>query len=156
MTIEQVCHFQARNTPVPFLVLHRVRAGEGCGFLGEMTIEQVWHFPPRSTPVPFLVLHRVRAGEGCRVAHMLVNVTQSLSCCSLDTCQRRVAASAAGFSLERPCKLAMVRGVETRRIASLRLVKLSVGKEVPRLQSGFCLKPSRWTPIPLNHLHQHR
>ena len=78
VTIEQV----SRNTPVPFLVLHRVRAGEGCGFLGEMTIEQVWHFQPQSTPVPFLVLHRVRAGEGCRVAHMLVNLTQSLSCCS--------------------------------------------------------------------------
>ena len=85
VTIEQVCNFQARNTPVPFLVLHRVRAGEGCGFLGEMTIDQVWHFQPQSTPVPFLVLHRVRAGEGCRVAHMLVNVTQSLSCCSLVT-----------------------------------------------------------------------
>ena len=84
VTIEQVCihNCQARNTPVPFLVLHRVRAGEGCGFLGEMTIEQVWHFQPQSTPVPFLVLHRVRAGEGCRVAHMLVNLTQSLSCCS--------------------------------------------------------------------------
>ena len=76
VTIEQVCNFQARNTSVLFLVLHRVRAGEGCGFLGEMTIEQVWHFQPQSTPVPFLVLHRVRAGEGCRVAHM------SLSCCS--------------------------------------------------------------------------
>ena len=54
-------HFQPRSTPVPFLVLHRVRGG----FLGEMTIEQVWHFQPRSAPVPFLVLHRVRAGEGC-------------------------------------------------------------------------------------------
>ena len=27
VTIKQVSHFQARNTPVPFLVLHRVRAG---------------------------------------------------------------------------------------------------------------------------------
>ena len=99
VTIKQVCHFQARNTPVPFLVLQRVRAGEGCGFLGEMTIEQVWHFQPQSTPVPFLVLHRVRAGEGCRVAHMLVNVTQSLSCCSLvtlasDVLQRALLSSA--------------------------------------------------------------
>ena len=59
--------------------------GRAAGFLGEMTIEQVWHFQPQSTPVPFLVLHRVRAGEGCRVAHMLVNVTQSLLCCSLVT-----------------------------------------------------------------------
>ena len=36
--------------PVPFLVLHRVWAGEG-------NFEQ-------QSPVPFLVLHRVRAGEG--------------------------------------------------------------------------------------------
>ena len=70
-----------KQSPVPFLVSHRVRAGEGCGFLREMTIEQVWHFQPQSIPVPFLVLHRVRAGAGCRVAHMLVNLTQSLSCC---------------------------------------------------------------------------
>ena len=91
MTIEQVWHFQARNTPVPFLVLHRVRAGEGnfekqslslswcytefgqgrAAGLGDVTIEQVCNFQARNTPVPFLVLHRVRAGEGCRVAHML-------------------------------------------------------------------------------------
>ena len=64
-------HFQPRSTPVPFLVLHRVRAGEGCGFLGEMTIEQVCIFQPRSAPVPFLVLHRVRAGEGCRLASVI-------------------------------------------------------------------------------------
>ena len=30
MTIEQLWHFQPRRIPVPFLVLHRVRAGEGC------------------------------------------------------------------------------------------------------------------------------
>ena len=56
-----------------------------------------------------------------------------------DTCQRRAAASAAGFSLEPPLKLAMVRGVKARRLSSLSLVKLSIGKEVPRLPSGFCL-----------------
>ena len=36
--------------PCPFLVLHRVRAGE--------------FWVPVHSPVPFLVLHRVRAGEG--------------------------------------------------------------------------------------------
>ena len=65
VTIEQVCHFQARNTPVPFLVLHRVRAGEGCGFLGEMSIEQVWHFQPRITPVPFLVFYTELSLASC-------------------------------------------------------------------------------------------
>ena len=68
----------SKQSPVPFLVLHRVRAGEGCGFLGEMTIEQVCHFQPRSAPVPFLVLHRVRAGEGCRLASV-IPVTHGLA-----------------------------------------------------------------------------
>ena len=132
--------FSGPKHPCPFLGVtpNQVRAGEGCGFLGEMTIEQVWRFQPQSTPVPFLVLHRVRAGEGCRVAHMLECDTEPVVLLTCDTCQRSAAASAAGFSLERPCKLAMVRGVKAR-ISSLRLVKLSVGKEVPRLQSGFCL-----------------
>ena len=38
-----------------------------------------------------------------------------------------------------PLKLAMVGGVKARRLSSLSLVKLSIGKEVPRLLSGFCL-----------------
>ena len=52
---------------VPFLVLHRVRAGRPAihgdyhhspvPFLGEGNFE-------KQSPVPFLVLHRVRAGEG--------------------------------------------------------------------------------------------
>ena len=38
---------------VPFLVLHRVRAGR-----------PAIHSDPHHSPVPFLVLHRVWAGEG--------------------------------------------------------------------------------------------
>ena len=43
-------HSDPHHSPVPFLVLHRVWAGEG-------------NFEKQS-PVPFLVLHLVRAGEG--------------------------------------------------------------------------------------------
>ena len=43
-------HGDYHHSPVPFLVLHRVWAGVG-------------NFEKQS-PVPFLVLHRVRAGEG--------------------------------------------------------------------------------------------
>ena len=43
-------HGDPHHSPVPFLVLHRVWAGEG-------------NFEKQS-PVPFLVLHRVWTGEG--------------------------------------------------------------------------------------------
>ena len=44
MTIEQVWRFQPQSTPVPFLVLHRVRAGEGLPCKLQLLSEQVARF----------------------------------------------------------------------------------------------------------------